>query len=98
MEENYRRYPIGIQNFEQLRNRNCQELKQLLNYIFDYKKQELHADFIFLEQSFRAEGIQTNDLELIRECQQIVGSSSFLVKPHPRNPENVPFLLGLTRK
>ena len=23
MEENYRRYPIGIQNFEQLRNRNC---------------------------------------------------------------------------
>lgn len=23
MEENYRRYPIGIQNFEQLRNLNC---------------------------------------------------------------------------
>ena len=23
MEENYRRYSIGIQNFEQLRNRNC---------------------------------------------------------------------------
>ena len=23
MEENYRRYPIGIQNFEQLRDRNC---------------------------------------------------------------------------
>lgn len=23
MEENYRRYPIGIQNFEQLRNMNC---------------------------------------------------------------------------
>ena len=23
MEENFRRYPIGIQNFEQLRNRDC---------------------------------------------------------------------------
>lgn len=23
MEENYRRYPIGIQNFEELRNRQC---------------------------------------------------------------------------
>lgn len=55
-------------------------------------------DFIFLEQSFRAEGIKTNDLALMQLCQQTVGPGRFLVKPHPRNPENLPFQLGLTRK
>ena len=79
-------------------DRNDQELKLLLNYIFDYQKPEERMDFIFLEQSFRAEGIQTNDLALMRLCQQAVGPGRFLVKPHPRNPENVPFQLGLTRK
>ena len=34
----------------------------------------------------------------MRLCQQAVGPGRFLVKPHPRNPENVPFQLGLTRK
>src|SRR5699024_6105390 len=31
-------------------------------------------------------------------CQQAVGPGRFLVKPHPRNPENLPLQLGLTRK
>lgn len=74
------------------------ELKTLLNHIFDYKKPEDLADFIFLEQSFRAEGIRTNDIALMRICQQAVGPGRFLVKPHPRNPENLPLQLGLTRK
>ena len=74
------------------------ELKEILNYIFDYRASILSADFIFLEQSFRAEGIKTNDISLMRECQDAVGTENFVVKPHPRNPENLPFLLGLTRK
>ena len=53
------------------------------------------ADFIFLEQSFRAEGLQNNDLALMRECREAVGPGRFIVKPHPRNPENVPLQLGL---
>lgn len=31
MEENYRRYSIGIQNFEQLRNRNCVYVDNLVD-------------------------------------------------------------------
>lgn len=73
-------------------------LKDLLNFIFDYHKTEDPADFLFLEQSFRAENIPCNDLQLMFECQQAVGASRFLVKPHPRNEENLPLQLGLTRK
>lgn len=74
------------------------ELRELLNYIFAYQKPEHHADFIFLEQSFRAEGIKSNDIDLIRECQHTVGTGRFVVKPHPRNGENLSFELGLTRR
>ncbi len=78
--------------------RDNEQLKEVLNYIFNYKRTQRYADFIFLEQSFRAEGLKTNDLALISECQHTVGSSRFIVKPHPRNPENIPFQLGLTRR
>ena len=78
--------------------RDDMELKEILNYIFDYRPQGTGADFIFLEQSFRAEGLKNNDIDLMRECQQTVGAGRFIVKPHPRNPENVPMQLGLTRR
>ena len=78
--------------------RENQDLKEKLNYIFDYHPPEKEANFIFLEQSFRAEGIKSNDLELMKECRQIVGAGKFLVKPHPRNPENLPLQMGLTRR
>lgn len=73
-------------------------LRELYNYVFDYKPLQEGADFIFLEQSFAADGIKSNDLDLMKECQQAVGPGRFLVKPHPRNPENRPFALGLSRK
>ena len=72
-------------------DRNDQELKLLLNYIFDYQKPEERMDFIFLEQSFRAEGIQTNDLALMRLCQQAVGPGRFLVKPPRATRKTCPF-------
>ncbi len=79
-------------------SRQDTQLRELLNHIFTYEKPEKGADFVFLEQSFRAEGLKNNDIALMRECQQTVGSSRFIVKPHPRNLENVPFQLGLTRR
>ena len=79
-------------------SREDQALKELLNFIFDYKPSSQSADVIFLEQSFRAEGLKNNDIDLMRECQQAAGPGRFVVKPHPRNPENLPFQLGLTRK
>ena len=73
-------------------------LKDVLNYVFAYRKPEDLEPFIFLEQSFRAEGIATNDIALMELCRQAMGPGRFLVKPHPRNPENLPRQLGLTRK
>ncbi|MGI6011839.1 MAG: hypothetical protein ACOX8H_10140 [Ruminococcus sp.] len=74
------------------------ELKELLNYIFSYKKPDMWENFIFLEQSFRAEGMKSNDLDLMEECQAAVTPEHFIVKPHPRNEENIPFARGLSRK
>lgn len=73
-------------------------LRELLNFIFDYKPPRERPDFLFLEQSFRAEGIKSNDLSLMRECQLAVGPGRFAVKSHPRNPENAAYQMGLTRK
>lgn len=75
-----------------------EDLRRLLNRIFDYHPPLNGADFIFLEQSFRAENIRTNDLELMRLCRDAVPPGRFAVKPHPRNTENLPLQLGLTRK
>ena len=41
------------------------ELLALLNFIFQYRRPPWLPPFLFLEQSFRAEGIPGNDLELL---------------------------------
>ncbi|MFQ9799561.1 MAG: hypothetical protein ACLR23_12240 [Clostridia bacterium] len=71
--------------------RDDRELRELLNYIFEYEKPDEGAEFIFLEQSFRAEGLKTNDIELMRECQQTVGAGRFVVKPHPETQKTFLF-------
>ena len=54
--------------------------------------------FLFLEQSFRAENIPGNDLELMAQCQQAVGPGRFGVKPHPGTGDHLLQALGLSRK
>lgn len=79
-------------------SKDNKELIGLLNYIFGYKKAENHWKYIFLEQSFRAEGIKSNDIELMKLCSEAVGTNEFIVKPHPRNTHNIAFELGISRK
>lgn len=79
-------------------DKNDSRLKELLNCIFSYTKPEKNYPFIFLEQSFRAENLKNNDLMLMEECQKAAGIENFVIKPHPRNTENIPFLMGLSRK
>ena len=74
------------------------DFRNMLNYIFSYTKPESQEDFIFLEQSFRAEGIKGNDLAFMKECRDVIGRENFLVKPHPRNTENLPYQMGLSRR
>ena len=42
MDKNYRRYPIGIQNFEQLRNRDC---------VYVDKTELIYKSNLFLQSS-----------------------------------------------
>ena len=73
-------------------------LRELLNFVFAYHPPQDLPPFLFLEQSFRAEGIPGNDLELMRLCQRAVGPGNFGVKPHPRNGDDLPQRLGLSRR
>ena len=73
-------------------------LRELLNFVFAYHPPQDLPPFLFLEQSFRAENIRGNDLELMAQCQQAVGPGRFGVKPHPRNGDHLPQALGLSRK
>ena len=75
-------------------DRNDQELKLLLNYIFDYQKPEERMDFIFLEQSFRAEGIQTNDLALMRALPAGRRPRPVPGKAPPAQPGKHPLSIG----
>ena len=77
---------------------NDKKLVDALNYIFDYHKMSTTYKYIFLEQSFRTEGIKGNDLELMMECKNAVPANDFIVKSHPRNTVNIPFELGISRK
>lgn len=72
-------------------------LLETLDFLFSYQPLRDPADVLFLEQSFRAENIPGNDLELMGRCWEAVGPGRFLVKPHPRNPQNIALERGLTR-
>ena len=78
-------------------SREDTQLRRTLNFLFDYHRPRWVPPFLFLEQSFRAEGIQGNDLELMELCRRTVGPQRFGVKPHPRNRDCLPQTLGLSR-
>ncbi|MGI6254826.1 MAG: hypothetical protein ACOYJZ_04260 [Acutalibacter sp.] len=73
------------------------ELRKVLNFLFDYHPPRWMPSFLFLEQSFRAEGIRGNDLELMALCRETVGPERFGVKSHPRNEDCLAQNLGLSR-
>ena len=72
-------------------------LLEILDHLFQYRPLDIPEDVVFLEQSFRAENIPCNDLELMELCRQALGPGRFLVKPHPRNGENLAAEKGLSR-
>lgn len=76
-------------------SREDTELKEILNQVFDYKKPDKMEGFLFLEQSFRAEGIVSNELDLIRSCRELSRGKPFRVKPHPRNTQVLPYRRGI---
>lgn len=60
----------------------------ILNKLFDYReaKDDYGSDYIFFEESYFADGIDINDVEIVKAIADIVGRDKLLVKIHPRNP------------
>lgn len=64
------------------------ELKETLNQIFQYRPDEALASarYIFMEESFRANGQDVGDVELIEQIAERVGKENLVIKRHPRSP------------
>jgi len=66
-----------------------QKFRDKVNYVFHIDDiVPIDEDYIFMEESFVADGLENNDAEIIEECYKICGKDNFILKPHPRNPYN----------
>lgn len=66
------------------------EFKDKINIIFNYNSIEDQYDkkYIFMEESFYADGYKIDDIKLLSKIAQKVGQENIIVKIHPRNSEN----------
>lgn len=66
------------------------EFKKICNKVFSYEENmdEYDKKYIFMEESFYAEGCPINDLTILNRLSERVGKENIMVKIHPRNPEN----------
>jgi len=62
-----------------------------LNCVFGYEKSEneYKEPVIFFEESFRREGMDIGDVQLVEKISDIIGKENILIKPHPRSIDNV---------
>lgn len=70
---------------------NCKDeaFVRMCNLVFSYSEEDSYdRKYIFMEESFAAEGTPINDIELLEQLAQRVGKENIMVKIHPRNPIN----------
>lgn len=70
---------------------NCQDaaFREMCNRIFQYSPSDAYdRKYLFMEESFAAEGVPINDVQLLNRLAQRVGKENIMVKIHPRNPVN----------
>lgn len=81
--------PFPVQQLRKI-DREDNGFRSLCNCIFDYdsKVDQYDCKYIFMEESFYAEGAILNDVEIIQQFAGQVGKENVMVKIHPRNPEN----------
>ncbi len=61
----------------------------LCNKIFDYNNSDRYdTKYIFMEESYYAENVKINDVELVEQIAKKVGKDNIMVKIHPRNKVN----------
>lgn len=64
--------------------------RMMCNRVFGYDDSVDQYDrkYLFMEESFAAEGVPINDVQLLTQLAQRVGKDNVMVKIHPRNPIN----------
>lgn len=71
---------------------NCEDtcFRNMCNRVFRYDGNTDHYDrkYLFMEESFAAEGVPINDVQLLQQLALRVGKENIMVKIHPRNPVN----------
>lgn len=72
------------------------ELKKILNYIFDYKGEEKHYKYIYFASASDIDGWPYGETELVLKIAETVGHDNLLVKTHPRDKRSVYKDNGLT--
>ena len=71
----------------------------IFNKIFKYdelKDKYQNKKVIFFEESYFADGIKTEDIQIVEKISNIVGKDNIIIKIHPRNPVNRFKELGYT--
>lgn len=70
--------------------REDHELQRVFNHTFGYDAQRdgIPEKYIFMEESFRASGVEIDDVELVCEIAEAVGRENLVVKLHPRSTED----------
>ena len=70
--------------------RDDEHFREICNKAFSYHESTDVYDkkYIFMEESFSAEGVKLDDLEVLNKIAEKVGQENIMVKIHPRNPVN----------
>lgn len=66
------------------------DLRTILNKVFEYDKMvdTYEEDVIFFEESYVADGIEVEDVDIVNRLAEIYGKDRIFVKTHPRNKIN----------
>ncbi|MCR5323416.1 MAG: alpha-2,8-polysialyltransferase family protein [Lachnospiraceae bacterium] len=64
--------------------------RNIVNEVFDYQgiEEGYNRKYIFMEESYFADGIEVNDVQMIEKIADKVGKENIMIKIHPRNPIN----------
>lgn len=71
------------------------DLRRILNFIFEYVPQDFPQKYIFLASSSDIDGHSYGETELVQQIAREVGNQNLLVKMHPRDTRRVYQDLGI---
>ncbi len=65
------------------------ELKNILNYIFDYTPKKIKYKYIYFAAAPKSDALTKEEFELVQKIIKIVGKDDLVVKMHPRDTNDI---------